>query len=307
MNRANGGCVALVSQTRLGGSFPGAEVVGEHRAANPGGVAIAVPLHISSSAFLAPEGVVRPLQYLRSRTLARHTHAMLKGGATLVTSVSRARLASFRAQPVVVGGANGLRTLLRRALDRYGGLEHGAARFVPGRLAQHCQRQDFRHHGGHVCRRSGSSPRLLCGPHLVQQVEVVDNSPTTPHWPVRLTLKATSCGHRVLARQRPGRAEETLDDLELARLEWLRAAEAEWCRSHNFYGAQRRLFPGRSKGLVIEHVSLGQATRKDTRRSCSRKARCAAWWPRLWATWLPGGRGLALGMQAGSFQNRRLW
>ena len=35
---------------------------------------------------------------------------------------------------------------------------------------------------------------------LVQQVEVVDNSPTTQHWPVRLTLKAS---HRVLARQRP--------------------------------------------------------------------------------------------------------
>ena len=39
--------------------------------------------------------------------------------------------------------------------------------------------------------------------HLVQQVEVVDNSPTTPHWPVRLTLKATSWGHKVLARKRP--------------------------------------------------------------------------------------------------------
>ena len=37
--------------------------------------------------------------------------------------------------------------------------------------------------------------------HLVQQVEVDDNSPTTPHWPVRLALKATSWGHRVLARR----------------------------------------------------------------------------------------------------------
>ena len=34
-------------------------------------------------------------------------------------------------------------------------------------------------------------------------------------------------------------------------------------------------FSGRSKGLVIEHVSLGQATRNDTRRRCSKKA--AAW------------------------------
>ena len=34
-------------------------------------------------------------------------------------------------------------------------------------------------------------------------------------------------------------------------------------------------FLGRSKGLVIEHVSLGQATRNDTRKRCSKKA--AAW------------------------------
>ena len=59
-------------------------------------MAIAVPQHNNSSApsefetmleapFLALEGVVRPLQYLRSRILARHTHATLKGGVTLVT------------------------------------------------------------------------------------------------------------------------------------------------------------------------------------------------------------------------------
>ena len=78
-------------------SFQGAEVVGQHNAANRGGVAIAVPQHISTSvptefesmleeaAVLALEGVVQPLQYLAKRTLARHTHAMLKGGATLVT------------------------------------------------------------------------------------------------------------------------------------------------------------------------------------------------------------------------------
>ena len=32
-----------------------------------------------------PEGVQRPLDFLRSRTLARHIHAMLKGGVSLVT------------------------------------------------------------------------------------------------------------------------------------------------------------------------------------------------------------------------------
>ena len=78
-------------------AFQGAEVVGEHYAANRGGVAIAGPQHISSSvptefeamlgeaADLAPEGLEHPLPYLRSRILARHFHAMPKRGATLVT------------------------------------------------------------------------------------------------------------------------------------------------------------------------------------------------------------------------------
>ena len=79
-------------------SFQGTEVVGQPHAANRGGVAIAGPQHISSSALpefesmldeaalLAPEGVEKPMHYHRSRTLARHTHAMLKGGVTFVTT-----------------------------------------------------------------------------------------------------------------------------------------------------------------------------------------------------------------------------
>ena len=47
------------------------------------------------------------------------------------------------------------------------------------------------------------------------------------------------------------------------------------CRIHDLYGDHHRPFLGRSKGLVIGHVSLGQATRKDKRWSCSKKA--AAW------------------------------
>ena len=39
--------------------------------------------------------------------------------------------------------------------------------------------------------------------HLVQGVVRVENSPTTPHWPVRLFLKATSRKRTVLARQQP--------------------------------------------------------------------------------------------------------
>ena len=75
-------------------AFQDAEVVGEHCAANRGGVAIAGPQHISTSvptefesmlgevADLASEGVEDPLQYLRSRILAGHVHAMLKRGVT---------------------------------------------------------------------------------------------------------------------------------------------------------------------------------------------------------------------------------
>ena len=75
-------------------SFQAAEMVEQHNLANRSGVASAGPLHISSSvphefestledaAFMTPEGVERPLDFLRSRSLARHFHAMLKGGIT---------------------------------------------------------------------------------------------------------------------------------------------------------------------------------------------------------------------------------
>ena len=77
--------------------FHAAETTGQHEAANRGGVALAGPTLISSSvptefeatlddaAFMAPEGVKRPVDHLRSRILARHVHAMLLGGVTSVT------------------------------------------------------------------------------------------------------------------------------------------------------------------------------------------------------------------------------
>ena len=77
--------------------FQAAEVSGQHEAANRGGVAMGGPTHISSevpacfettlddAVFMAPAGVQRPLEYLRSRILARQGNAMLKGDVTLVT------------------------------------------------------------------------------------------------------------------------------------------------------------------------------------------------------------------------------
>ena len=82
--------------------------------------------------------------------------------------------------------------------------------------------------------------------------------------------------------------------LEQAWLDWLRAAEEDWCRIHNLCGAQRRPFLGRSKGLIIEHVSFAQAIRKDTRKTSRRRRRhghCDEWWRRLRANWQLGGGG----------------
>ena len=166
------------------------------------------------------------------------------------------------------------------------------------RLARNGQRQGRRHLGCYLCRGSRSGPRLF-------RALRSDGAPGATgqgggqlsHCSAHVSLsKATSWGHRVLARRRPKpfptqvpvgprrqeeqfewtwAAEEKPADLELAWLEWLRAEEAAWCWIHDLCGAQRRPFLERSKGLVIEHVSLGQATRNDTRRRCSKKA--AAW------------------------------
>ena len=80
--------------------------------------------------------------------------------------------------------------------------------------------------------------------HMVQGVVRVEKSPTTSHWPVRLTLKGTTWGHNVLARQRTSPFQEepfewtwetpgSPNKLELAWLKLLREAEAEWCRIHD--------------------------------------------------------------------------
>ena len=131
--------------------------------------------------------------------------------------------------------------------------------------------------------------------HLVQQVEVVDNSPTTPHWPVRLTVKATSWGHRVLARKRPKPF--------LTEALWVRSARRSasigpgrqrnpptiWSW-HGWSGCAKlqrgaafttstELSAGPSwegaKGWSSSTFPSAQVSRKDTRRSCSKKA--GAW------------------------------
>ena len=292
--------------------FQAAEETGLHSAANRGGVALVGPLHISTevpasfdatmddAAFMAPAGVQRPLDYLRSRILARHFHAMLKGGVTLVT---------VYLEPGIK--ASGLNLWMLEALAAFclgfdgPWIAMGDWNMDPAELAQSGWADMV---GGKVVAPdtvtcAGGAGSLIdyfvvsaAIAQLVQQVKVIDESPTTPHWPVRLTLKAATWGHKVLARRRPKafptelpigpRQKEAPFDwtweegnlpanLEQAWLEWLRAAEAAWCRIHDLCGAQRRPYLGRSKGLVIQHVTLGQATRCDARSGGSRQA--AAW------------------------------
>ena len=137
------------------------------------------------------------------KTHSRHAQARRHSGYGLL----RARHASVGAQPVAFGGAGGLHTLFRWPLDRHGGLEHGAEGFGPSPLARTVN--------GKVSATSAATCAGGAGAvldyfvlseamaQLVQQVKVVDNSPTTPHSPVSLTLTATSWGHRVLTRGRP--------------------------------------------------------------------------------------------------------
>ena len=178
------------------------------KAANRGGVALAGPLHVSTevpacfestlddAAFMAPAGVQRPLDYLRSRIIARHAHAMLKGGVTLVT---------VYLEPGI--RASGLNLWLLEALVAFclgfdgPWIAMGDWNMEPPELVQ----------AGWVDLVEGkvvAPDTVTCAgvagslidyfvvsaaiAQLVQQVQVIDESPTTPHWPVRLTLKATT-------------------------------------------------------------------------------------------------------------------
>ena len=184
-------------------AFQGAEVVGEHYAANRGGVAMAGPQHISSSvptkfkkmlgeaAVLAPEGLEHPLQYLRSRILARHFHAMLKRAVTLVTV--------YLEPGMRASGLNlWLLEVLAACILCFDGpwIAMGDRNMEPKDLAQAGFLDTV---NGKVAATSAATCAGGAGAvldyfvlseamaHLVQQVKVVDNSPTTPHSPVSLT------------------------------------------------------------------------------------------------------------------------
>ena len=176
--------------------------------------------------------------------------------------------------------------MFRRTLDRHGRLEHGAARSVPGRLA--------------LTRSTARFSRLRRPRVQEEQVQFSTASSPPSRWdtwcnrlrswttlPPRHTGQSDSHSKPRLRVTEPWRANGPSRSLRGAcwtatpggalRLDLggRRNFLTIWCRIHDLHGVQRRPFLGRSTGLVIEHVSLGQATRNDTRRSCSKKA--AAW------------------------------
>ena len=157
---------------------------------------LAGPLHISSSVptefeamlddavFVTPEGVERPLDYLRSRISARHPrHAQGR------RHVSHSPLGAKASEPLgsTAGASTGLGScdwnMEPHELAQAGWLDN-----VDGKGFS-TQTETCAGGAGSVIDYFVVSAAMA---HLVQQVKVVDTSPTTPRWPVRLTLKAPS-------------------------------------------------------------------------------------------------------------------
>ena len=139
---------------------------------------------------------------MHSRFLARHTHAMLKRGVTFVAvylergmrcgcrEVLAACILCFEGPWIAMGDWNMEPHDLSQGswLDTVNGKV-----FVPS--AATCVGGEGAFLDYFVVSEAMA--------HLVHQAEAVDNSPTTPHWPVRFTPRATPWGDRVLARRRP--------------------------------------------------------------------------------------------------------
>ena len=289
---------------------------------------VAGPQHISSSvptefegmldeaAVLAPEGLEHPLKYLQSRILARHFHAMLKRGVTLVT---------VHLEPGL--RASGLNLWLLEVLAAcilcFDGPWIAMADWnvEPNDLAQVGWLDTV---NGKVAATSAAACAGGAGAvldyfvlseamaHLVQQVKVVDNSPTTPHSPVSLTLTATSWGHRVLARSSPRRCQwdrdarkSNLNGLGLQRSFLPICSWPGWsgCAQQKLHGAGSMISAGPNAGLFWGGAkdwssnTFPSARQRATIRGDAAAKRpqlgvpFAAWWRRRLAAWPDGGRG----------------
>ena len=309
-------------------SFQTAEESGQHEAANRGGVALGGPTHISSevpasfeatmddAAFMAPAGVQRPLDYLRSRILARHFNAMLKGGVTLVTAYL---------EPGIK--ATGLNLWLLEALAPFclgfdgPWIATGDWNMEPLELARSGWVDLV---GGKVVAPdsvtcAGGAGSLIdyfvvsaAIGQLVQQVQVIDASPTTPHWPVKLTLKATSWGHRVLARRRPKsclsgrgnkRPRSTGPGRRAASQRTSNRPGLNGCGQPRPLGAGSMTFAALSAGRIWEGAKgwssntsplarpLGAMLDEQAAGRRRRGAHFGVWWLMLSAASRPGGRG----------------
>ena len=258
----------------------GAEVVGQHQAASRGGVVIAGPLHISSSvptefesmleeaAVLAPEGVELLLHYLRSRILTRHTHAMLKRGERFTSSHSICGSLCWRLPPSVstdLGSqwatgtwicsrpAGSTRSTARFSSPRQQPVQEERARFstttcCPRRWRIWCNRSKWQKTLPlpHIRQSdSHSQPRLGSRGLSSKTAEAVRHGgasgTATPGGTLRLDLGSRG----------------TPADLELAWLEWLRAAEAAWYRVRDPFGAQCRSRATTRGGDAVKRPRLG--------------------------------------------------
>ena len=154
---------------------------------------------LEEAADLAPEALEHPLRYLRSRILERHIHAMLKRGVTLV--------AVYLEPGLRASGLNlWLLEVLAACILCFDGpwIAMVDWNMEPKDLAQADWLDAV---NGKVAATSAATCAGGAGAvlnyfvlseamaHLVQQVKVVDNSPTTPQSLVSLTLTATSWGH----------------------------------------------------------------------------------------------------------------
>ena len=294
-NRTNGGLRSAGVANAAGRPLSRAqEVVGEHHTANRGGVWRSQGLqHISTS---VPTGV----RVDAGRGGGSGTRRRGASFATLAKAASWQDTLTPRSSEALLwlrftlsqacelrGSTCWLLEVLEACILCFDGtwIAMGDWNMEPKDLAQagwarNGQRQGLRPKGSNLSRRSGRSfsttSCCLRRWHIwVQQVEVVDNSPTTPHSPVSLTLTATSWGHRVLARKRPKpfpHAGASGDrDARRSILIGPGQQKQHGAGSTTSAGPNARPFLEGSKGLVIEHVSLGQATRNDTRRRCSKK------------------------------------
>ena len=257
---------------------------------------------------MTPEGVERPLHYLRSRILARHTHAMLMVTAYLEPGIRAPGLnlwllevlaacclcfdgpwiamVAWNMEPHELSQAGWLNTVNGKVFATSSVTCAGGASLSPRRGLIWCNRSKW-----------------------------MTTLPLNPHWPVRLTLKASSWGHRVLARLeafpdggclwdhgdrrsasiRPARLERSPTTWRL--LGWSCCAQPRLlgAASTTYAGPNAGFFWAGAKGWSSSMFPWPRQRARTPRRAAAKRRplgeRYDAVWHRLFVNLQPGGRG----------------